>query len=425
MKFAFGAAVAAGLTLGLTGPGRALDSTSDCCPGGGLVFQVEDTDAEAIRELEERLNEVLVVEESGRIVLREEFKSGLPFPPDRVQMMLGSFVELGPDGKIKVRNPDTVKPYLPMIQRFLDPQGMERLRELQKLPPDEQREAMRRLMGEETGRSRGAPSRARGAQRSRRAAAPAHWSARRAPAEAGTRAREGARRPERRPRHAGASDRELEGAVARLEHRLERLERALREGEGRHAQQPQQRRGLFDLFGRGRDDRRSTASPLTELGRRADTWQKGMRKLAEILEPDDFQRIGRTLDRVRKQLDRGDMRDRGKMLEKLQESVDPADFGRFMEIFSGFITTPEGREMAAELERMVERLEGVVNSDRGRRLGDSLDRMGQGQLRERMEQLMRGRDATPERRGGPRADEPRRPERSERPRNVPEGARLY
>ncbi|MBX3467956.1 MAG: hypothetical protein KF878_13875 [Planctomycetes bacterium] len=425
MKFAFGAAVAAGLTLGLTGPGRALDTTGDCCPGGGLVFQIEDTDAEAIRELEERLNEVLIVEESGRIVLREEFKSGLPFPPDRVQMMLGSFVELGPDGKIKVRNPDTVKPYLPMIKRFLDPQGMERLRELQKLPPDEQRDAMRRLMGEGQPQPEARPE-PRPQARPQPPEPPRPQVRPEARPQPEPRAQEGHARPERGPRHAEAPrDRELEERMARLEHRLERLERALREGEGRHAQQPQQRRGLFDLFGRGRDDRRSTASPLTELGRRADTWQKGMRKLAEILEPDDFQRIGRTLDRVRKQLDRGDMRDRGKMLEKLQETVDPTDFGRFMEIFSKFITTPEGREMAAELERMVERLEGVVNSDRGKRLGDSLDRMGQGQLRERMEQLMRGRDATPERRATPPRGEERRPERSERPRNVPEGARLY
>src|SRR5690606_31818327 len=82
-----------------------------CGPLGGSasgpVIQIDDdgTDAQVIRDLEARLNEVLVVEESGRIVLREEFRDSLPLPADRVQMMLASFVELGPDGKIRIRNP--------------------------------------------------------------------------------------------------------------------------------------------------------------------------------------------------------------------------------------------------------------------------------------------------------------------------------
>lgn len=461
MKFVRGAAAVA-LAFTLQAPAALADD--GCCgplgpagPAGsnGPVVQIDDddsTDMQVIRELEARLNEVLIVEESGRIVLREEFKEGLPIPADRVQMMLGSFVELGPDGKIKIRNPEQVKPYLPMIQRFLSPESMEQLRELQKLPPEQRREAMQRMFGR-GGQAQPAPTPAP----QPRPAAPKP-EAKPAPAPRGeeegwdddgdedeghlhTRPeRDGHFHREPRADHEHGDDDgahehgrtapparagDLDQRMAQLEHRLERLERALREGQGRHpeADAPRgERRGMLDLFGRGRERR----DVFGDLGRRAEVWRGGLKKLSEIMQPEDFQRLGRTMDRLRGQLGSGDLRDRGKLMEKVQESVDPQDIGRFMEIFSEFIGSPEGREFVAEIERVIERLEQLVNSEQGQRLGDALERLGggEGDLRERMDQLMRGRDARP--RGEGQREEGRReqPRRQRQPR-VPEGAKLY
>lgn len=390
----------------------------------GPTLQIDDddsTDAQVIRDLEARLNEVLIVEESGRIVLREEFRDALPVPAGQVQMFLGSLVELGPDGKIRIKNPEIVRPYLPQIQRFLSPEAMEKLRELQKLPPEQRREAMQRLMN-------------RGAQ----PAPQAKPEPRPAPRGDDEGWDEGDDDEEEAPRHArphadgrrhtappardGSAPRgSADDRLARLEHRLERLERALREGQGHHPDQPraERRPRPLDLFGRDRAEGAPRRDMFGDLGRRAEVWRGGLGKLGQIMKPDDFQRLGRTMDRLRGQLQAGDLRDRGQLMEKLQEAVDPADIGRFMEIFSEFIASPEGREFVAELERMVERLEAVVNSEQGKRLGETLERFGQGDMRERMDQLMRGRDARP--REEERREQPRRPGG---PR-VPEGAKLY
>jgi hypothetical protein len=464
------------LALALSfGHGSVARADDGCCPGAagasravGPGIEIQDgegqDEAATIRELEARLNEVLVVEESGRVVLREEFKAGLPFPADRVQAMLGSFVELGPDGKIKIRDVEMVRPYLPMIQRFLSPESMERLRELQKLPPEERRDAMQRMFGR-GGQPEPAPAPAPAPQprpEPRPAPAPAprtnphHGEGEHSHARPGSDGhfhrdlRGDHQHGEQGHSHGDDShshgeqgrshggDGSLDERMARLEHRLDRMERALRDGmerqhgsDDRGEPRAERRRGglLGELFGRG-GDRGGRRDPFSDMGRRAGVWRDGLGKLSEILEPDDFQRISKTLERLRGQVDGGDLRDRGRMMEKLQDSVDPADIGRFMEIFSEFIATPEGREFAAELERIVERLEEVVNSDRGRRLGDTLDRMGQGDMRERMEGLMRGRDARPgqreeEARPSRRA-EPAQPSRRQgQPRNVPEGAKLY
>ncbi len=429
MKLVRGAAAIA-LAFSLHAPAALADDP--CCgPLGEAdpVVQIQDddsTDAAVIRELEARLNEVLIVEESGRIVLREEFKEGLPFPADRVQMMLASFVELGPDGKIKVRNPEQVKPYLPMIQRFLSPESMEQFRELQKLPPEQRREAMQRMLGR--GQAQPAPS-PTPAPAPKPEAKPAPRGDDEGWDEGDDDEDDDHPRPHARPErgdhghaHPPARSGDLDGRMAQLEHRLERLERALREGQGRHpeADAPRgERRGMLDLFGRGRGERRDV---FGDLGRRAEVWRGGLMKLAEIMQPEDFQRLGRTMERLRGQVGSGDLRDRGKLMEKLQDAVDPQDIGRFMEIFSEFIASPEGREFAAELERLVERLEAVVNSEQGQRLGEALERLGQGDTRERMDQLMRGRDARPRDEGRRSTEQPRR-ERAQ-PR-VPEGAKLY
>src|SRR5262249_15635590 len=49
--------------------------------------------------------------------------------------------------------------------------------------------------------------------------------------------------------------------------------------------------------------------------------------------------------------------DQGKLLGKLQESVSPDDIGRFMEIFSDFIATPEGRAFQKRLESFMGRVQ--------------------------------------------------------------------
>ncbi|HBP21966.1 MAG TPA: hypothetical protein DEA08_29805 [Planctomycetes bacterium] len=122
----------------------------DSAPVQGPV-QIAD-DEQEIKELEQRLNEILVVEEDGSIVLREEFKGTIPFPPERLERMLNAFIELDDKGKIKIKNPDMIRPYLPMMRRFLSQGGLDKLRELQKLPPAERQKAMQRLFGNQGNR---------------------------------------------------------------------------------------------------------------------------------------------------------------------------------------------------------------------------------------------------------------------------------
>src|SRR5262245_44622420 len=127
MKTAWGALT---LVIALGNGARADDCPA--CPAGpattdNTTIEIQDgepDEATQIKELEVRLNEVLVVEESGRVVLREEYKNSLPFPAERVQQMLGQFCELGPDGKIRVKNVDAIRPYMPLIKRFLSPESM-------------------------------------------------------------------------------------------------------------------------------------------------------------------------------------------------------------------------------------------------------------------------------------------------------------
>lgn len=119
--------------------------------------QIAD-DEQEIKELEERLNEILVVEEDGSIVLREEFKGTIPFPPERLERMLNAFVELDEKGKVRIKNPEMIRPYLPMMRRFLSQGGLDRLRELQKLPPAERQKAMQRLFGNQGNRGGQAPA---------------------------------------------------------------------------------------------------------------------------------------------------------------------------------------------------------------------------------------------------------------------------
>lgn len=390
-------------------------------PLGGAL-EIDDV-AKQLEELERRLGEVLVVDENGRIVLRDEFAESLPFPKDRVQAMLAQFVELDGKGKIRLKDPEQVRPYLPMIQRFLSDDAMARVRELQKLPPEQRREALQRMMQEQGQGPRGA--------------APAPGP--RGEARPGPRPEpRPAPRPEPRPgadsserrHHAerGAPDDRVHQDVMKrldeIERSLHRIERMLAE-QGRTAPHP--RRGE----GRARPGQRR---PMGEVLERFGTWRRGMQKLAEIMEPGDVEALMRTFDKLRGDLGPGALRDRGELLQKLQGALEPKDMVRMLEVFSEFMGSEEGRAMMAELERSVERLEGFMNSERGQRLGEAFGRLGErlgegggeGGMREQLERLVRGRDrAEPGRRGGDeRKPAPDRQDRSTKPR-VPDGARLY
>src|SRR5688572_29202590 len=88
------------------------------------VAQQDDELAKEIREVEEQLGKLLIVDGSGKLSLRPEVRESLPVPPERVEIMLATFVEVGQDGKIRIRNPEAVRPYLPMIRQFLDQGGL-------------------------------------------------------------------------------------------------------------------------------------------------------------------------------------------------------------------------------------------------------------------------------------------------------------
>lgn len=428
----FAAAMLFSLGLATASPAQDCPPTPECpCPGalGPTTHEIDDAeDAKALDELELRLQEILVVDENGVPVLRKEFAEGMPFPADRVQAMLGSFVELDAAGKIKLKDREAVKPYLPMIKRFLSPESMQRMRDLQNLPPEQRREAMRRMMGPGGPAPTPTPTPApTPTPEPRRAETPR-------PAETP--------RDRARPREDG----HVEERLTRLERQLSRieelLERGLRGGErgdrgdrgDRGADREQPRRGgLGDLFGRRQDDR--------GLLQRAEVWGKGLRRLSELATPEDMEAIGRALGKLRETVGPEDLRDRGALLNKLQDAVDPADIGRLMELFSEFMGSAEGRALAAEIEQLVKRLEQLVDSPEGERMGKALERLegmlGRGDekkgdgVREQLERLIRprgGEERQPE--GGRlhrgRGDESR-PERrpTERPRGLPDGARLY
>lgn len=451
MRFLSSTLAASLFVLGLGAPGWAQDCQGcgglSATPAGGQqqgpVLEIDDDDDKIFGEIETQLNNLLIVDESGTIVVRKEFADSLPIPAERVQQMLGQFIELGPDGKIKISDRETVRPYLPMLQRFLGPESMERMRQLQTLPPEQRRDAMRRMFQNPNGQ------------------APAPTPA---PAPAPTPRPEPRPEPRAERRQEPRDDdrtRQLEQRLSSVEESLKRMERMLersleqrarradgRDGDGRADEDSPRRRGLL---GGG------------DMMERARVWSRGLKKLREVTQPEDMEAIGRALARLREQVKPEDLRDRGALMEKLQESIDPADMGRMMEIFSEFLGTPEGRAMADEVEKLVARLEEMVNSqDRqgpGRgldgameRLEDLLGRGGENErgLREQLERLVRGRDAHPEQRqeqgqrqhggqGDERLHRESRPEapaprpRNERqgqneggrPRGLPEGARLY
>ena len=365
----------------------------------GPVLQIDD-DEQAIIEAEQQLEHMLLVDESGQIVLREEFKALLPedVPAARIQLMLGSLVELDPQGNFRFRNREMIRPYLPMLKNFLDQGGIDRLKGMQDLSPEERERALRDMM---EGRGAAPPS-------------PAPMPGPRAEGLRGA-------------APSGPGRDALERRVRELEERLAILERVL----GDRAERPR-RGGLFGgenqggLFGNG--------GGLTDVGKRVRVWTAGFRKLGEIMTPEDFELLRDTLQGL--DLQPGDLRQPEALMGKLQQNMDPASLGRFMEIFSTFIATPEGRAMVAELERTVAQLEAFVNSPQGKRMAEAMEQLqnrnGEGNqgLMRGLERLMQGRD----RRGAEPRDEHRRPRtrrhqdaqpQPDRGVNPPAGSKLY
>jgi len=424
--------------------GQAEGADAEVEPLGPTVFAIDDD--EQIDEIEDMLNDILVVDETGRIVMSAEAQALLPpnVPQERVQAMLGAFVELGDDGRIRFRDREQIKPYLPMLRNFLGQEGFEELRRLRELPPGEREEALQKFLEERQQEQGGGgnpfgPGPGPGAEEEQ----PEPRRERPAPRER-TRPEPRAERDESprertAPRRRGRADDER---LARLEDRLERIERSLgriegmlEDGAGRRGRGERRRRGLF---GRGPFGDRGLGG-FGDMGRRARVWSDGMRRLGEILQPEDMDLLRRTLERMQSQLEPGDLQDRDQLMGKLQDSLDPQDMGRLMEIMSEFIATPEGRAMVEELEGAVARLEERMNSPEGDRLGGALERMedmfgdGEGRLREGLERLMQGRDRDRDRaegeHHGDRRSSRRHDDDQDAPRerrvNPPPGSKLY
>ena len=112
--------------------------------------------------------------------------------------------------------------------------------------------------------------------------------------------------------------------------------------------------------------------------------------------------------------------------------LSPEDIGRFMEIFSEFIGTPEGRAFADQVEQSVQRLEEFVNSEQGQRLAKRVEGLqkqfggNEGELQKRLKDLIQPRR---DRDRAERKHQPQREKRSARrrhqPENPPAGSKLY
>ena len=414
MKTLWGAlALSAGLSLTSLAHAQDCPPTPECpCPSearadGAPTLAIAD-DAEEMRQLEAQLNEILLVDETGRITLREEFKTSLPFPAERLEMMLASFTELGDDGRIRLKNPDMIRPYLPMIRGFLSQGGLDKLRALQDLPPEQRREAMRRLMAEQQGQLRPGQDE----ERAQPAPRPERRPARPDRPERPDRAERPAR-PQVGPRA------DILERLERIERSVERIERTLRSTLERHGDQLRgegEGRRLHRGQGRNRGRMLERMLPRGPEGmlQRGRTYRDGMRKLMELMGPEDTDTLRKAFRALGGDVKPEDLRDPMALLPKLQESLTPEETVRLMEIFSEFIASPEGRAMAEELDDSVERLEKLVNSPEGQRMLDGMRRLQEGRggarggerLGERLEQLIRPRRERD--RGASRAERPAR-----------------
>ncbi|MEZ6183792.1 MAG: hypothetical protein R3F62_02150 [Planctomycetota bacterium] len=342
------------------------------------AFQIDDEE-DQIRELEEALGEVLVLDESGRVVMRAEMQEILPegVPLERINMMLGTFIEVDDAGKFRLT--EAARPYLPMLKNFLRPEVMDRLRKLRSMSPEERKAELQKLLEEEQGGGGGFGMRPRETPRSE----PAPRS------EPTPRASE----PRRQPRSERAPARErgdLAEQLDRIEERLARIEELLEGGFAPRARE--QRRGLGRLFGGGEGRGMDFGKGL----RRARTLADGMRRLTDLATPEDMDLLRRMLSDSGVKLD--DLRNRDELFKKLQGGMEPQDMGRMMELFSEFMGTAEGRKFVEELDGMAQDFEGMMNGERGQRMNELMQRLegmlgnGDGKGLETLRKLTQGRD---------------------------------
>src|SRR4051812_8544753 len=129
-----------------------------------VLLPEEDDDAnfdKLVAEVEKSLNELLLIDENKQLRVRKEMRDGLPMPAEQLEKMIGGFLHVNDKGKIEARDPEMIRPYLPMIKNFLGNGGTERLKkmreELKNKSPEERREAVEKLMQEGRGFMPGAP----------------------------------------------------------------------------------------------------------------------------------------------------------------------------------------------------------------------------------------------------------------------------
>ena len=150
--------------------------------------------------------------------------------------------------------------------------------------------------------------------------------------------------------------------------------------------------------------------PFGEFMERGRTWKNGMERLFEIMKPEDMEKVSQALRAMGKDFRPEDLQDQGRMLEKLSQGMNPEEMARMMQIFSEFMGSEEGREMAGEVEEMMKRLDGFSKSPRGKRVQEGLER-----IQKRFERDGKRIELRMERRT--------EPQREEQPR--PEGSKLY
>ena len=210
----------------------------------------DDDDADfqkQVKEVEKGLNELLNVDEDKKVHVKKEFAEGLPMPAQQVERMLQMSVKVGDDGKIRLRNPEQIRPFLPQIQAFLKSGGAGKLKELSKKPPEERKAEMEKMMKEQglpglPGQGQGDGGERERPRREREATPPT-------PPRPPT--------PPTPPRHEAGGP--LEDRVARLEKAIERIERAVKE--------------LHRPAG-SQDEGRATPAPGARGGEQRPQWQQ-------------------------------------------------------------------------------------------------------------------------------------------------------
>lgn len=148
-----GAGAAAALVAAFAFGGRQARAASLERPVGSYLIDDDGDDEDigpVIKEVEKGLNELFLVDESKQLRVRKDFREGLPLPAEQLERMISGFAGVGDDGKIHIKDPDQVRPYLPMMKNFLKRGGVDQLKkmkeDLAKKSPEERKAAIQKLM---------------------------------------------------------------------------------------------------------------------------------------------------------------------------------------------------------------------------------------------------------------------------------------